>query len=173
MPGPASKTVKHGHTPTTGANDWTDVDDVPFEGAPALPRLGATERSRAKWHLWTEQWYAQVSKMPHCKLWKPSDWQLLFDLARMKDAWYKEGEDAKASMSAQIRLRERDLGIGPGALTALKIRYRPVRDDASGEPDLRAEGQRAVEQANAASDPSKAGKVTSLDARRAAITKSA
>lgn len=172
MPGPTSKSVKHGRTPTTGANDWIEVPDVPFEGAPPLPRLGATERSRAKWHAWTEQWYEEVSQMPHCARWRKSDWRLLFDLARMKDAWYKGGEDAKASESAQIRLRERDLGIGQGALAALRIKYVPVVVPDDG-PDLRAEGQIAVDQDQAASDPAVAGKVTSLADRRAAITKSA
>lgn len=171
MPGPSSKSVKHGHTPTTGANDWVEVPDVAFEGAPKLPAYGRDKRS--KWHPWTEEWYAEVSTMPHCSRWRTSDWRLLFDLCRMKDAWYRAGEEAKASEAAQIRLRERDLGIGPGALNALKIKLVAVRDDASNEPDLRVDGQRTVDQETAASDPTLAGKVTSLTDRRAAITKSA
>lgn len=168
MPGPVRKDRKHGRTPTTGANDWIEVTDVPFEDAPSLPKPGAGKR----WHPWTLDWYAEASAMPHCTLWGKADWRLLFDLARMKDAWYKQGEDGKASEAAQIRLRERDLGIGPGALAALKIKYVPlvVEDDS---PDLRHESQVAVEQDQAASNPQTAGKVTSLAERRAAITKSA
>lgn len=172
MPGPARKDVKHGRTPTTGANDWIDVDDVPFEDAPPLPRLGATERSRAKWHLWTEQWYAEVSQMPHCARWTATDWRTLFDLARMKDQWYKDGDEAKTSQAAEIRHRESALGMTEASRRTLKIRYVPVR---AGEDDLdlRHEGTRGLELENAASDPATAGKVTSLADRRAAISKTA
>jgi hypothetical protein len=171
MPGPPRKDVKHGRTPTTGANDWIDVDDVPFEGAPPLPRLGPSERSRQKWHPWTLEWYAEVSAMPHCVRWKQTDWRTLFDLARMKDQWYKDGDEAKTSLAAEIRHRENALGLTEASRKAMKIRYVPVR--ASDEPDLRHEGTRAHEQATAASDPAKAGKVLSMAERRAAIVKTA
>lgn len=172
MPGPARKDVKHGRTPTTGANDWIDVVDVPFTEAPALPRLGMTERSRAKWHPWTEEWYREVSSMPHCVRWKPTDWRKLFDLARMKDQWYKDGDEAKTSQAAEIRHREAELGMTEAARRAQKIRYVPSRA-ADDEPDLRHEGTRAQDVVNAASDPQKAASVTSLAARREAITRSA
>lgn len=171
MPGPARKTVKHGRTPNVGP-DWTEVDDVPFEGAGPLPPVGG----RKKWHDWTVEWYAEVSTMPHCALWGRSTWRLLFDLARMKDAWYKDGDDAKASASAQIRLRERDLGIGPGALAALKIRYVPVLEAADGadEPRGGSDDQFAVDQDDTGADPdSPPAKPISLADRRRAITKSA
>lgn len=172
MPGPAAKTVKHGRTPTTGANDWIDVEDVPFDAAPALPRLGASERSRSKWHQWTLDWYADVSTMPHCVRWKATDWRTLFDLARLKDQWYKDGDEAKTSLSAEIRHRENALGLTDAGRKALKIRYVPVRAEDEG-PDMRHDGTRAQELENAASDPEQAGKVTSLADRRAAISRSA
>jgi hypothetical protein len=169
MPGPPRKDVKHGRTPTTGTNDWIDVDDVPFEDAPPLPQYGSDKRS--KWHPWTVEWYADVSRMPHCKLWRATDWRKLFDLARMKDAAYRDGSDAKTSALAEIRHREDALGMDDAARRRLKIRYVPLRGEE--QPDLRTEGHQAVEQETAATDPDKAGKVVSLKDRRAAITKTA
>lgn len=172
MPGPASKDVKHGRTASTGANDWIDVVDEPFEGAPPLPRLGATEKSRVKWHAWTVEWYAEVSKMPHCARWKSTDWRNLFDLARMKDQWYKDGDEAKTSLAAEIRHRENALGMTEASRRTLKIRY-VTSKSAENDPDLRSEGHQSVEQDKAATDPSKAGKVLSMAERRASIVKSA
>jgi hypothetical protein len=166
MPGPPSKSAKHGRTPTTGANDWIEVPDVPFDGAPPLPALG-----RRKWHAWTLDWYAAASTMPHCVRWKPSDWQRMFDLARMKDNYYRDGEDAKTSAAAEIRHRENALGMDEASRRVLKIKYIPFREDDG--PDLRHEGHTSHEQETAASDPTTAGKVTSLTDRRNAIIKSA
>jgi hypothetical protein len=169
MPGPESKGGrKHGHTPSTGANDWIDVPDVPFEDAPPLPQYGTDKRS--KWHPWTVEWYADVSRMPHCVLWRQTDWRKLFDLARMKDAAYREGADAKTSQLAEIRHREDALGMDDKSRKNLKIRYVPAAVEDDG-PDLRTEQQVSIDQDQAASTT--AGKVTSLAERRAAIIKSA
>lgn len=167
MPGPAAKQVKHGHTATTGANDWIEVEDVPFEDAPPLPTLGG----RKKWHQWTLDWYAEASRMPHCRLWRDTDWRKLFYLAKLYDAQMR-ADEPKTSADTEIRRREAELGFDMASRRALKIRYVPVRAEDDG-PDLRAEGQRSVEQDLAAADPQTAGSVIPLADRRRNITKTA
>lgn len=166
MPGPDPKPVKHGHTANT-AGEWTDVEDVPFTGAPALPKLGGTK----KWHQWTIDWYAQVSVMPHCKLWRKTDWIKLFDLARMKDRVYKDPAP-KTSDESEIRRRENEIGSTLSGRRLLKIRYVPVKQAAE-EVDLRRGGDGvAHDQADTGADPAKLPPgVPSLDERRRSIIK--
>lgn len=117
MPGPVPKDVKHGHTPN--AISWTEVPDVPYEGAPELPKLGRNK----KWHLLVEQWWAIVTKMPHCVLWRDEDWQKLTELAYEKDLYWKLADKRTTSQATEIRRKEDQLGIGYEARQKLRIKY--------------------------------------------------
>jgi hypothetical protein len=159
MPGPAPKDVKHGHTPN--ALSWTEVPDVPFTGGPDLPPLGRNK----KWHPLVVKWWAIVTAMPHCTLWRDEDWQDLLELAYDKDFYWKCGDKRTTSQSTEIRRKSDGLGIGLQARQKLRIKYvKPVAED-----------QQAAARAAAAAAAAAAGgaKVTSLADRRANASKSA
>jgi hypothetical protein len=108
-------------------HDWTDVEDVPFEGAPPLPKresqvsyADAGVVPGSGWPESTEKWWAAVSTMPHCKLWRKTDWRFAIDTAevhaRTMEAW-------RGYTGAELRAREKLLGMLDDHRRDLRIRY--------------------------------------------------
>lgn len=108
--------------------DFTEVDDVPFAGAPALRDratggISVLEVGAANSPDWPEAtlgWWAVVSRMPHCKLWTESDWQFAMDTAeihaRTMEAW-------RGYTGAELRQREKLMGTYADARRDLRIKY--------------------------------------------------
>ncbi len=124
--GSAPKANKHGRTPNA---DWTEVVETPYTGpSPDLPKLPR----RKKWHPMVEQWWEQVREMPHCVLWRPSDWTFALETAYQKQAHWELCEEGEQTTTAavEIRRREDQMGTTIEALRKLRIRYVPVDDEA-------------------------------------------
>lgn len=160
--GGASKSVKHGRTPSA---DWTEVADTPYLGpSPDLPRLS----NRRKWTDIVVEWWETTRSMPHCVLWTPSDWQFAVETALMKDLFWRNYSDGdmKGTMATEIRRRESQLGTTAEALRQLRIRY--VKSGAVDEPAPHRDPV-VVEQTG---QPDGIATVTPLDERRARLTRS-
>lgn len=119
--GPAPLARKIGRTANA---DWTDVPNVPYEGAsPDLPKLP----NRRKYHELVVQWWEMIRHMPHCRSWAPTDWQYAVETALLKhffwtDALGPDG-DVKITASQEIRRREDNMGTTEEARRKLRIRY--------------------------------------------------
>lgn len=119
MPGPSPQQRKHGRTPNA-ADDWREVPDVAFDRAPPMPKAPG----RGKWHPLVQAWWTTTSTMPHCVLWRPEDWQKVFELLVEKQRYYRTAdEDKKTAQLTEIRRQEDALGIGDAARQRLRIRY--------------------------------------------------
>ena len=98
-------------------HQWTDVEDIPFTGAPKLP----SRRSNGKsWSSTLMQLWAAWSSMPHCRLWSPADWQ--FAITTLEVAARFE-DNGTAAWGAELRYRERVLGTTYDARLGMRIRY--------------------------------------------------
>lgn len=164
--GPAPKPSKHGRVPNA---DWTEVADQPYTGpSPDLPKLP----HRRKWHPMVEQWWAQVREMPHCVLWRPSDWTFAVETAFQKQYFWELSEKGEQTTSAavEIRRREAQMGTTQEALRQLRIRYVQVLD--GGDEDDGLEMAVQVEETEHA-EGSTVATVTPLADRRARLTRSA
>lgn len=160
--GAAPKTFKHGRTPNA---DWTEVADVPYTGpSPDLPKLP----NRKKWNDLVAQWYEQVRTMPHCVLWRPTDWMFALETAMQKHDYYAD-EDRKTTAATEIRRREAQLGTTAEARRQLRIRYIQIgdTDEELDEDDAPVE---VIEQHEAATG---GATVTPLRDRRARLTNTA
>jgi hypothetical protein len=116
--------VRHRIPPT---HEWTDVEDVPFAGAPSLPERN-TQVSWADagtvggpaYPEATLRWYATISRMPHAKLWTEADWEFVFATAeihaRTMEAW-------RGYTGTELRNREKIIGMTADARRDLRIRY--------------------------------------------------
>jgi hypothetical protein len=101
---------KHRHQiPPT--HDWVEVPDVYFDGAPALPNKGFCQA--------VEDWWADISSMPHCVLWKRADWRFAIETAYVCEAFHR-GQPERA---AELRIREKVMGTTLDARRDLRIRY--------------------------------------------------
>ncbi len=100
-------------------HEWTEVPDVPYRGAPGLPR------PKSDWPAPTCRWWAAVSTMPHCVLWTASDWQFALDSALVA-ARFHGGSTAAAT---ELRNREKVLGTTVDFRRDLRIRYVPPVDE--------------------------------------------
>ena len=97
------------------AHDWTEVADVPFTDGPSL-------RRDIDWPDQTRRWWKAVSRMPHCSLWQPSDWQFALDTALVAAVFHDD--DIKAA--SELRLRERVMGTTTDTRRDHRIRYVPA-----------------------------------------------
>lgn len=95
--------------------EWVDVPNVPFDGAPKLPK----RPDGKSWPAATKRWWMAVSSMPHCVLWSESDWQFAVDTAYLVAVFH----DGKVSLGGEIRQREKVLGTTADARRDLRIRY--------------------------------------------------
>lgn len=97
-------------------HEWTEVVDVPFEGAPELQEKRPDGRD---WPMPTLRWYTAVTSMPHCKLWSDSDWLFVEHTARLVAAF----DDGDLKLATEIRQREKKLGVTADDRRDLRIRY--------------------------------------------------
>lgn len=101
------------HKPTY---DWTEVEDVPFEGGPGLPDLRTNgrrwpDRTTQKWDTWRS--------MPHCTLWGPAEWDFALDSIEYAALVH----DGEPKWGTELRNRERVLGTTADFRRDLRIRY--------------------------------------------------
>lgn len=106
--------------------DWTEVVDVPFADAPDLPSV---RPSGDAWPVSTDRWWAAISGMPHCTLWSDSDWMFAEHTARLVAAF----DEGKLDLAAEIRQREKKLGVTADDRRDLRIRYVDAPDSQDGE----------------------------------------
>src|SRR5678809_453378 len=119
-------------------HDWTEVECVPYEGeVPPLPQRWALDEeglySRRRWPARTRQWWAVISRMPHCVLWTEADWQYALDVVEVH-ARFVEGANG-----TELRIREKQLGVTMDARRDLRIRYvdpRPEQTRTAGVTNL-------------------------------------
>ena len=100
--------------------EWQEVSDLEFTGGPELPERG--------WHADTLDWWDVVSTMPHCVLWKRSDWKFAMDTARVAAKFHSGDMNA----AVELRQREKLLGMTLDARRDLRIRY--VEPTAEAQP---------------------------------------
>jgi hypothetical protein len=99
--------------------EFTPVDDVPFTDGPKLPPRRTNNRG---WPEETKRWWADVSSMPHCALWTPSDWAF----ARTTALIAGEVHAGDFKLAAELRQREKIMGTTADARLGLRIKYVPV-----------------------------------------------
>ncbi|MUM06217.1 hypothetical protein B5P44_15680 [Mycobacterium sp. CBMA 213] len=101
-------------------HEWTEVDDVPFDGGPRLTGLRGngdewSDRVRQKWQTWR--------RMPHCILWTDSDWEYAFDTLELVARFHSGGRTGGTGTAQEIRQREAQMGTTVDSRRALRIRY--------------------------------------------------
>lgn len=104
---PSDQPIRRRNKPS---HDWTEIDAVPFVGAPAL--TGRPSKAVIRW------WKA-ISTMPHCVLWDESDWQFAMDTALIAKAFYRGNIKA----ATELRQREKIMGTTVDSRRDLRIRY--------------------------------------------------
>lgn len=104
-------------------HDWTEVADVPFAGQ-KLPAKRADGRA---WPSATRRWWAAVSSMPHCALWREADWSFAEDTALIA-ARFHDGDE---KVAGELRIREKTMGTTHEARMSLRLRYVPPSGDES------------------------------------------
>jgi hypothetical protein len=118
--------TRHRVKPST---DWVEVPDVPYSGpSPTLPEMRTviTREGQVKVDLqpMTLDWWATVSRMPHCKLWADSDWMFALSTAQVADAAFC----GVASAATELRNREKVMGTTVEFRRDLRIRYVGVEE---------------------------------------------
>ena len=107
------------------AHDWIDVEDKSFRGKPpvALPDsrriITITGPLDIPLLSLTTDWWKTVSSMPHCRLWKQSDWVFALETALVADQAFS----GTVSAFAELRMRSKVLGTTADARRDLRIRY--------------------------------------------------
>lgn len=166
MPGPAPQERKHGRTPNStshATSDWREFDDVPFAGAPPMPKPPGRKKA---WNEVTVELWESASAMPHCADWRKEDWLALRMLLIEVERYYSaKDEDKTTAQMTEIRRQKAALGIGDQARIQLRIRYRQKVEPGTAGADL--DGSREVIQ-QGGTQP--AGQVVPLRKRREAIT---
>lgn len=166
MPGPAPQERKHGRTPNSlSSGDWREYADVPFTGAPPMPKPPGKRRA---WDDMAVEMWESASVMPHCKDWRAEDWLALKVLMCEVDVYYRTPDaKKKTAQITEIRRQKTALGIGDQGRREQKILYKQRVEP--GLPGDGPDGAREVVDDGGTITP--AGKVLSLKDRRAAITK--
>lgn len=121
-------------------HDWTEVLNVPYDGeVPSPGRLPNV----------TKRWWEIICRMPHCVTWTEAQWQFAIDTARVHAMAF--GPKAKTTMIAEVRTREKQIGVTADQLRDLRIRYvEPVVEtprDSSTMADFEAERRRRLMEA--------------------------
>lgn len=131
MPGnkPSDRPTVHRNKPAVA---WTDVVNVPYEGArPELPDTREVINKAGDVSVYpmpdaTKEWWESVTRMPHCVLWSESDWAFCADTALV----HALAVTGVISAMAELRQREKIMGTTFDARRDLRIRYvDPEADD--------------------------------------------
>jgi hypothetical protein len=108
--------------------DFTEVDDVPFAGAPPLRQrqtggvsvMAVGAANSEDYPEATKQWWAAISTMPHAALWGPAEWELAMAgaeiHARTMEAW-------RGYTGGQMLQVAKQLGVTADHRRDLRIRY--------------------------------------------------
>lgn len=127
--------VRHRHP----VAEWTEVDDVPFEGAPELRDratggvsvIAVGAANSEGWPEATLGWWRVISRMPHAALWTAADWSFAMDTAeihaRTMEAW-------RGYTGSELRQREKLMGVYADARRDLRIRYVEPKPKAEATP---------------------------------------
>lgn len=113
--------------------EWIDVDNVPFTGGPPLRdratggvsvmEVGAA--NSVDWPQATLDWWDDVRRMPHAKLWTEMEWRYAMDTAeihaRTMEAW-------RGYTGASLLPREKQMGVTADFRRGLRIRYVEPKD---------------------------------------------
>ena len=120
--------------PAVGA-EWVEVVDLPHDG-PKLPPRDDPEYGEGKppalmgqgraWPKSTLAWWEAVRTMPHAARWSEAEWATAIGAAETH-ARFAEGWKGCAS-GAELRQREKLLGMTADARRDLRIRYVPAPD---------------------------------------------
>jgi hypothetical protein len=109
--------------------DWTEYPNVPFEDGPPLssrPQTASTDDPNAAtrdimfWPAATKRWWKAISRMPHAVAWSETDWEFATATAEIH-ARFVEGW--KGASGAELRMREKLMGVYADARRDLRIRY--------------------------------------------------
>jgi len=114
---------------------------VPFTDGPDLPELrtvvsriaGQKQAEREPFEDRVLEWWQSVSSMPHCILWKGSDWQFAIATAHVA----AEAFAGRVSAMTELRYREKIMGTTVDARLSMKLRYIHP-DDAARREKVRA-----------------------------------
>lgn len=164
MPGPAPQERKHGRTKNTlSSGDWREYPDVPFTGAPPMPKPPGRKKA---WNEMAVELWESASVMPHCKDWRREDWLALKALMYEVERYYASKDDDKTTaQQTEIRRQKIALGIGEQGRREQKILYKQKV-----EPGLSGDGPDGVREVVENGGTKPAGNVVPLKDRRAAIT---
>src|SRR5262245_44923018 len=119
MPAVGRKQKPPGHAINRNATlEWTEVPDTPFKGGPRLPK----ERRNGKpWPPGCAQKWAAWSTMPHCALWKATDWESALDSLEVAATMMLESHDPRRS--SELRNREKVMGTTLDFRRDIRVRY--------------------------------------------------
>lgn len=123
---PAGRPLEPGAINRNPKVEWTQVEDIPYVSQ-SKPKRPSTRyitdsdgnTSREEFTSEAIAWWDTVSRMPHCVLWKDSDW--LFAKATMllvDDLWR-----GNSKIASEIRQREAKMGVTLESRNALRIKY--------------------------------------------------
>lgn len=145
LPGAKPKTdrsqVRHRNEP---AHEWTEVENVPFAGAPKLRDratggisvMAVGAENSSDWPEATLEWWRDVSTMPHAKLWDAGEWRFAMDSAeihaRTMEGW-------RGYTGPTLLAREKVLGMTADFRRDLRIRYvepKPKTDESAVPADV-------------------------------------
>lgn len=124
--------VRRTNKPTPGT-EWVEVDNVPFDGPPLPTRdvsgVSVTDAGVIPGSGWPEStltWWEAVRTMPHAARWTPAEWATAVSgaeaHARFAEAW------RGCATGAELRAREKALGMTADARRDLRIRYVPPKE---------------------------------------------
>lgn len=105
--------------------DWIEVEDTPYTGeVPELPLTRTFinpkgEVQEVPIEKRTRNWWEAISQMPHCILWKQSDWQFALDTAMV----HASASHGSVTAMGELRQREKIMGTTVDARRDLRIRY--------------------------------------------------
>lgn len=93
-------------------HEWTEVLRVAYDGE--RPNPGRLPKV-------TQDWWDDISRMPHCILWEAAEWRFAIDTARVHAMAFKP--KGRTSLIPEVRARERKMGVTGDDLRDLRIRY--------------------------------------------------
>jgi len=122
---PGKKPNERSVNRTQSKIDWTTVENVPYTGpVPELPESRTYinpkgEVQEVPIERRTREWWEAVTKMPHCVLWQPSDWQFCLDTAMV----HASASHGSVTAMSELRQREKIMGTTVDARRDLRIQY--------------------------------------------------
>jgi hypothetical protein len=117
-------------------HSYIEIPNRRYEGpVPALP-------DDVEWSERTRGWYGRVSRMPHAVLWDTGDWEYLVETAYIHHEFTRRAREGMslAQTAAELRNRERNLGLTWEGRLTLRIRYVDVEGREIQGEDVQGDG---------------------------------